>query len=55
MTNGLAGRSIGMVLLALWLIFTGLLSLLNIRLSSTITMGLGVLAIVAGILILIRR
>ncbi|HEX5965829.1 MAG TPA: hypothetical protein VFY51_07845 [Pyrinomonadaceae bacterium] len=55
MTNGLAGRSIGMVLLGLWLILTGLLPLLNVRLSSTITMGLGVLAIVAGILILIRR
>ena len=55
MTNGLAGRNIGMVLLGLWLIVTGLLSILNIRINSTVTMGLAVLAIVAGILILIRR
>ena len=55
MANGIAGRNIGMVLLALWLIFTGLLALLNIRISSTVAMGLGVLAIVAGVLILIRR
>jgi uncharacterized membrane protein HdeD (DUF308 family) len=55
MANGLANRSIGMVLLGLWLILTGLLPLLNVRISSTVAMGLGVLAIVAGILILIRR
>jgi hypothetical protein len=55
MANGLANRSIGMVLLALWLILRGLLLLLNVRISSTVSMGLGVLAIVAGILILIRR
>ena len=55
MANGLAGRSIGMILLGLWLILTGLLPLLNVRVSGTVTMGLGVLAIVAGILILIRR
>lgn len=55
MANGLSGRNIGMVLLGLWLIFTGLLPLLNVRVSSTVAMGLGVLAIVAGILILIRR
>ena len=55
MANVLAGRDIGMILLGLWLILTGLLPLLNIRISSTVTMGLAVLAIVAGILILIRR
>ena len=55
MANGLAGRNIGMILLGLWLILTGLLPLLNIRLSTTVATGLGVLAIVAGILILIRR
>ena len=55
MANGVAGRNIGMVLLGLWLIFTGLLAVLNISISSTVAMGLGVLAIVAGILILIRR
>ena len=53
--NTLAGRSIGMVLLALWLILTGLLPLLNVRVSSTAMMGLAVLAIIAGILILIGR
>lgn len=55
MSNGLASRNIGVVLLGLWLILTGLLPLLNVRVSSTVTMGLGVLAIAAGILILIRR
>lgn len=55
MANGLAGRNIGMILLGLWLILTGLFAVLNVRLSSTATMGLAVLAIIAGLLILIRR
>jgi hypothetical protein len=55
LTNSLAGRNLGMLLLGLWLILTGLLPLLNMRLSSTVTTGLGVLGIVAGILILLRR
>ena len=54
-TDGFAGRSLGMILLALWLIFTGLLPLLNVRLSTTITTGLAILGIAAGVLILIRR
>jgi hypothetical protein len=45
----------GDALLGLWLILTGLLPLLNIRVSSTVTTGLAVLGIAAGILILIRR
>jgi hypothetical protein len=49
------GRSLGMLLLGLWLILTGLLPLLSIRISSTVTTGLDVLAVVAGILILLRR
>ena len=55
LTNSLAGRNLGMLLLGLWLILTGLLPLLNMKLSSTVTTGLGVLGIVAGILILLRR
>ena len=55
LTNSLAGKNLGMVLLGLWLILNGLLPLLNIKVSSTVTMGLAVLGIVAGILILIRR
>jgi hypothetical protein len=55
LTNNLAGRNLGMLLLGVWLILTGLLPLLSIRVSSTVTMGLAVLGIVAGILILIRR
>jgi hypothetical protein len=55
LTSSLAGRNLGMVLLGLWLILTGLLPLLNIKLSSTVTTGLAVLGIIAGILILIRR
>lgn len=54
-TDGFAGRSLGMILLAIWLILTGLLPLLNVRLSTTITTGLAILGIAAGVLILIRR
>ena len=45
LTNSLAGRNLGMILLGLWLILTGLLPLLNIKISSTVTTGLAVLAI----------
>ena len=55
LTNNLAGRNLGMLLLGLWLILTGLLPLLSVRLSSTVTTGLAVLGIVAGILILLKR
>jgi len=44
-----------MTLLGLWLILTGLLPLLNIKVSSTVTTGLAVLGIAVGILILLRR
>ena len=53
--SNLAGRNLGMLLLGLWLILTGLLPLLNIKLSATVATGLAVLGIVAGILILLRR
>lgn len=53
--EGFAGRSLGMILLAVWLILTGLLPLLNIRLSTTVNTGLAILAIAAGALILLRR
>lgn len=55
MANGLSGKNIGMILLGLWLILTGLLPLLNVRVSATVATGLGVLAIAAGSLILLRR
>ena len=55
LTNGFAGRNLGMILLGLWLILTGLLPLLSIRVSSTVTTGLAVLGIVAGLFILLRR
>ncbi|MGH9872101.1 MAG: hypothetical protein ACRD9S_06495 [Pyrinomonadaceae bacterium] len=55
LTDSLAGRNLGMALLGLWLILSGLLPLLGTRLSSTATTGLAVLGIVAGILILLRR
>ena len=55
LTNSLAGRNLGMILLGLWLILTGLLPLLNIRISPTVTTGLAILAIAAGVLILLRR
>ena len=55
LTNNLAGRNLGMLLLGLWLILTGLLPLLNMKLSPTVATGLAVLGIVAGILILLKR
>ena len=55
LTSGFRSRGLGMLLLGLWLILTGLLPLMNTRMSSTISTGLGVLAIVAGILILLGR
>ncbi|HET6668611.1 MAG TPA: hypothetical protein VFH15_00135 [Pyrinomonadaceae bacterium] len=55
LTDSLAGRNLGMILLGLWLILTGLLPLLNMRVSATVTTALAVLAILAGILILLRR
>ena len=54
-TDGFKGRSLGMIVLAIWLILTGLLPLLNVRLSTTATTGLAILGIAAGVLILIRR
>jgi hypothetical protein len=53
--TSLVGRSLGMLLLGLWLILTGLLPLLNMKVSSGVTTGLAILGIVAGILILLRR
>ena len=55
LTSSLAGRNLGMILLGLWLILTGLLPLLNIKISPTVTTGLAVMGIAAGILILFRR
>ena len=55
LTNTLAGRNLGMILLAIWLILTGLLPFLNIRVSTTVTTALAILAIAAGLLILLRR
>jgi len=54
-TTSLAGRNLGMILLAIWLILTGLLPLLNVRLSTTVSTALAILAIAAGVLILLRR
>jgi hypothetical protein len=47
-------RKIGMFLLALWLILTGLLPLLNISFPSSGTV-LSLLALAAGILLLMDR
>ncbi len=55
LTDSLRSRNLGMLLLGIWLIFTGLLPLLNVKVSSTVTMVMAVLAILAGILILLRR
>ena len=55
LTTGFAGRRFGTLLLGIWLILTGLLPLLSVRLSPTFNTALAVLAIVAGLLILIGR
>ncbi len=55
LTDSLGTRNLGMFLLGIWLILTGLLPLVNVRISPTVTMVLAVLAVVAGILILLRR
>lgn len=54
-SDSLGGRNLGMLLLGIWLILTGLLPLLKVNVSSTVSMFLAVLAILAGILILLRR
>jgi len=48
-------RNLGMILLGIWLILTGLLPLLSVRLTGTASIALSVLAIIAGLLILLRR
>jgi hypothetical protein len=55
MANNLAGRNLGMMLLGIWLILTGLLPLLKVNVTPTVTMSLAILGIVAGLLILLRR
>jgi hypothetical protein len=55
LADGLGNRNLGMLLLGIWLILTGLLPLLNMKVSANVSMGLAVLAIVAGVLILLRR
>ena len=47
-------RNIGMLLLAIWLILTGLIPLVNFSFSGLGT-GMAILAIAAGVLILIGR
>jgi uncharacterized membrane protein HdeD (DUF308 family) len=55
LTNTLGSRSAGMLLLGIWLILTGLLPLLNVGISATVSTVLAVIAIIAGILILLGR
>jgi hypothetical protein len=47
-------RSVGMLLLAVWLILTGLIPLLNLSFSGLGTV-MAILAIAAGILIVVGR
>lgn len=47
-------RNLGMLLLALWLILTGLIPLLNLSFSGLSTV-MAILAIAAGVLIVIGR
>jgi uncharacterized membrane protein HdeD (DUF308 family) len=47
-------RSVGMILLAIWLILTGLIALFNLAFAG-VSIIMGLLALVAGILILIGR
>ena len=47
-------RNLGMLLLAIWLIMTGLIPLLSLNFQS-LSLVMGVLAIAAGVLILLGR
>ena len=47
-------RNLGMLLLAIWLIMTGLIPLLSLNFQS-LPLIMGVLAIAAGVLILLGR
>jgi hypothetical protein len=47
-------RNIGMLLLAIWLILTALIPLLNLNLSGLGTL-MAILAVAAGILIIVGR
>ena len=47
-------RNIGMLLLAIWLVLTGLIPLLNLSFSG-LGMVMAILAIAAGVLILVGR
>jgi hypothetical protein len=47
-------RNIGMLLLAVWLVLTGLIPVLNLSFSGLSTV-MAVLAIAAGVLILVGR
>ena len=53
--TSLAGRKLGVLALGIWLILTGLLPLLSVRLSPTFNTVMDVLAIAAGLLILLSR
>jgi hypothetical protein len=55
LSDSLGNRNLGMLLLGIWLILTGLLPLLSVKVSPTVSTGLAVLAVIAGILILLRR
>ena len=46
-------KNLGMLLLGIWLILTGIMPLLNLRFSGSGTL-MAILAIAAGILILLR-
>ena len=48
------GRNLGMLLLAIWLILTGLMPLLNLSFQGVGTI-MAILAIAAGVLLLIGR
>jgi len=47
-------RNIGMLLLALWLLLTGLVPLLNLSFSGAGTL-MAILAIAAGVLVIVGR
>lgn len=54
MIKGGIGNRLGMLLLAIWLILTGLIAVFGIAIPNS-SLILGVLALLAGILILVGR
>jgi hypothetical protein len=55
LTSNIASRGLGMLCLSIWLILTGVLPLFSVRVSPTLSTIMSVLAVAAGLLLLLGR